>query len=89
MDREAWWATVCGISKELDTTELLNNSKEAKGWGNIYHLMTRTQKSHEKILRQNKSLKKKQTKKLNKSSDSQRSEIRKRRGSQRQKRSDK
>ena len=38
MDREAWWATVCGISKELDTTELLNNSNEAKGWGNIYHV---------------------------------------------------
>ena len=26
MDREAWWATVYGISKESDTTEWLNNN---------------------------------------------------------------
>ena len=25
MDREAWWATVHRVAKELDTTELLNN----------------------------------------------------------------
>ena len=27
MDREAWQATVHGVTKESDTTELLNNSK--------------------------------------------------------------
>ena len=27
MDTEAWWATVHGIAKELDTTLQLNNSK--------------------------------------------------------------
>ena len=27
MDREAWWATVHRVAKELDTTELLNNNK--------------------------------------------------------------
>ena len=26
MDRGAWWATVHGVSKELDTTSSLNNS---------------------------------------------------------------
>ena len=25
MDRGAWWATVHGVAKELDTTERLNN----------------------------------------------------------------
>ena len=25
MDRGAWWATVCGVTKELDTTWQLNN----------------------------------------------------------------
>ena len=25
MDRGAWWATVQGVAKELDTTYLLNN----------------------------------------------------------------
>ena len=25
MDRGAWWATVCGVTKELDTTWHLNN----------------------------------------------------------------
>ena len=28
VDREAWWATVHGITKELDTTQRLNNSKD-------------------------------------------------------------
>ena len=28
MDRGAWWATVHGVSKELDMTELLNSNKE-------------------------------------------------------------
>ena len=27
MDRGAWWATVHGVTKELDMTELLNNNK--------------------------------------------------------------
>ena len=27
MDRGAWWATVHGVAKELDTTEQLNNNK--------------------------------------------------------------
>ena len=27
MDREAWWATICGGAKESDTTWWLNNSK--------------------------------------------------------------
>ncbi|CAI9155416.1 unnamed protein product [Rangifer tarandus platyrhynchus] len=27
MDRGAWWATVHGVSKELDTTKRLNNNK--------------------------------------------------------------
>ena len=26
MDRGAWWATVHGVAKELDTTQRLNNS---------------------------------------------------------------
>ena len=26
MDRRAWWATVHGVTKELDTTEQLNNN---------------------------------------------------------------
>ena len=26
MDRGAWWATVHGVTKESDTTELLNNN---------------------------------------------------------------
>ena len=26
MDRGAWWATVCGVAKESDTTEQLNNN---------------------------------------------------------------
>ena len=26
MDREAWWATVHGVAKELDTTQQLNNN---------------------------------------------------------------
>ena len=28
MDRGAWWATVHGVSKELDMTEILNSNKE-------------------------------------------------------------
>ena len=28
MDREAWWAIVHGVAKELDTTERLNNNEE-------------------------------------------------------------
>ena len=27
MDRGAWWATVQGLAKELDTTKCLNNNK--------------------------------------------------------------
>ena len=27
MDRGAWWATVHGVAKELDTTELLNTAQ--------------------------------------------------------------
>ena len=30
MDREAWWATVHGVVKELDTTEQLNNNSQAQ-----------------------------------------------------------
>ena len=26
MDRRAWWVTVCGVAKELDTTWGLNNN---------------------------------------------------------------
>ena len=29
MDRAAWWATVHGVEKELDTTELLNNKQQS------------------------------------------------------------
>ena len=29
MDRGAWWATVHGVSKEMDTTEQLNNDNDA------------------------------------------------------------
>ena len=29
-DRGAWWATVCGVTKELDTTEQLNDDNK---WG--------------------------------------------------------
>ena len=29
MDRGAWWATVHGAEKELDTTELLNNKQQS------------------------------------------------------------
>ena len=28
MDRGTWWATVYGVTKELDTTEQLNNSND-------------------------------------------------------------
>jgi len=28
MDRGTWWATVCGVAKETDMTERLNNNKE-------------------------------------------------------------
>ena len=27
MDRGAWWVTVHGVTKESDTTQLLNNNK--------------------------------------------------------------
>ena len=27
MDRRAWWATVCEVARESDTTERLNNSE--------------------------------------------------------------
>ena len=30
MDRGAWWATVHGVVKELDTTEQLNNNSQAQ-----------------------------------------------------------
>ena len=35
MDRGAWWATVHGVVKELDTTKQLNNSSQAQVilWG--------------------------------------------------------
>ena len=33
MDKEAWWATIHGVTKELDTTERLNNNS------NITHLI--------------------------------------------------
>ena len=29
MDREAWWATVHEVSKEMDATERLNNDNDA------------------------------------------------------------
>ena len=29
VDRGAWWATVHGAEKELDTTELLNNKQQS------------------------------------------------------------
>ena len=32
MDRGAWWATVHGVAKELDTTELLKNNVEQGVW---------------------------------------------------------
>ena len=35
MDRGAWWATVHGVSKELDTTELLNSNKETGSLGHV------------------------------------------------------
>ena len=28
MEREAWWAAVCGVSKESDTTQQLNSNKQ-------------------------------------------------------------
>ena len=28
MDRGTWWATVYGVTKELETTEQLNNSND-------------------------------------------------------------
>ena len=30
MDRRAWWATVHGVAKELDTTKRLNNNDDIK-----------------------------------------------------------
>ena len=30
MDRGAWWATVHGVSKELDMTQQLNNSRNLR-----------------------------------------------------------
>ena len=30
MDREAWWATIHGVAKELDTTEQLNNNNKPR-----------------------------------------------------------
>ena len=30
MDRGAWWATVLGLGKELDTTEQLNNNNKPR-----------------------------------------------------------
>ena len=34
MYRGAWWATVRGVAKELDTTQLLNNNNTAGKWQN-------------------------------------------------------
>ena len=36
MDRGAWWATVHGVTKELDTTQCLNNSKGVQQDGLMY-----------------------------------------------------
>ena len=30
MDRGAWWATICGVTSESDTTEQLNNNDKNK-----------------------------------------------------------
>ena len=35
MDREAWWTTVHGITKESDTTEQLNNNKKKRIRGGV------------------------------------------------------
>ena len=35
MDRGAWWATVHGVTKELDRTEQLNNNNILKNRGGI------------------------------------------------------
>ena len=32
MDRGAWWATVNGVAKQLDTTEGLNNNNSDSGY---------------------------------------------------------
>ena len=35
MDRGAWWATVHGVSKELDTTEKLNKNNKTSRYSFI------------------------------------------------------
>ena len=37
MDRRAWWATVPGVTKELDTTERLNNDNNIPKYGGFSH----------------------------------------------------
>ena len=38
VDRGGWWATVHGVTKELDTTEQLNNknNRQNTGEGNVF-----------------------------------------------------
>ena len=39
MDKEAWWATVHGVTKESDMTERLNNNNSS----NLYYWVQRPQ----------------------------------------------
>ena len=36
MDRGAWWATVNGITKELDTIQQLNNNNNNSVYGGVW-----------------------------------------------------
>ena len=42
MDRGAWQATVHGVTKELDTTQQLNSSKEQPSMSSSHFLIDHT-----------------------------------------------
>ena len=39
MDRGAWWATVHGVQKELDTTEWLSTAQQTRGSRCIFSVL--------------------------------------------------